>query len=100
MAFFVFSEKLNVYDDSNADYIETAGIAFIGSLGTISLSLPLYKYFSTKAYRNFISSVDRLQNVGRRIIRGKYMKLKTVLETGTVDERRANGQLIRTLLAS
>ena len=50
IAFFVFSEKLNVYEDENPDYIEKrdAGKAFVGSITRTCNSVPLYKYFPTR----------------------------------------------------
>ena len=89
----MFSEKLNVYDDTNPDYIEMedAAKAFVGTLASIVNAVPLYKYFPSKIYHNFLSSMDRLQTIGRKVIAKKYTGLKAAMETGTVDESKANG---------
>ena len=88
----MFSEKLNVYDDTNPDYIEMedASKAFIGTLASIVYAVPLYRYFPSEVYRNFLSSMDRLQTIGRKTIAKKYTGLKAAMETGTVDESKAN----------
>ena len=95
----MFSEKLNVYDDINPDYIEMekAAKAFIGSFTGIASAIPLYKYFPTKVYRTYLSSIDRVQTIGRKIMSKKYADLKAVMETGKIDETRANGQLCKYL---
>ena len=37
--------------------------------------------------------MNRLQTIGRKIMSKKYTELKTALETGMVDENKANGQI-------
>ena len=95
----MFSEKLNVYNDISPDYIEMekAAKAFIGSLFAIGNAIPLYKYFPTKVYRTYLSNIDRVQTIGRKIMSKKYTSLKNVMETGRIDETRANGQLCKYL---
>ena len=93
MSFLVFSEKLDVYDDTNLDYIEMdkAAKAFIGSIIGIATAFPLYKFFPTKIYRNYLGNIDRLHIIVRKIINKNYTGLKAAVETGTVDETKANG---------
>ena len=91
----MFSEKLNVYEDENPDYIEMrdAVKAFVVSLSKITISVPLYRYFPTQTYRDYLSDMNRLQTIGRKIISKKYAELKAAIETGMVDENKANGQI-------
>ena len=94
VAFFVFSEKINVYDENNPEFkeISEASRAFTGSVTSIATTLPLYKIFPTKPYRDYLNNVHRLQNIGRKMIKRKYIELKAAMETGKVDESRATGK--------
>ena len=89
----MFSEQLDVYDDTNSDYIEMdkAAKAFVGSVLGIMTAIPLYKFFPTKIYRNYLSNIDRLNIIARKIISKNYTAFKAAMETGTVDETKANG---------
>lgn len=96
VAFFVFGEKLKVYEDDNPDYKEMsdASRAFIGSLTAIAVAPPLYKIFPTKVYRHYLDSVKRVHSIGKRIMEERHTELKVAMETGTVDESRATGKAV------
>ena len=67
VAYFVFSERLNVYDDTDPVLKEfrEAALDFIGNLAKIAMALPLYKIYPTKAYRDYLNGVNRMQSFGK-----------------------------------
>ena len=62
----MYGEKINVYsgaDPVHQEFID-AGLSYIRSIRGIVLSLPLYKLYPTKAYKDYEKVVRRLHNAG------------------------------------
>lgn len=93
VAYFVFREHLNVYDDTDPLVKEFKEAAqFLASTHTkIFISLPLYKIFPTKPYRNYLKGLSGVYTVGRKLMKKKYESIKEAIETGTVDETKTFG---------
>ena len=66
VAYFVFTEKLNVYDDTDQLLKEfrEAALNFVASLSKIAIAPPLYKIYATKAYRDHLQSISRVHTFG------------------------------------
>ena len=62
----MYGEKINIYsgaDPLQEEFIKAA-LEYIDSLVKIASAPPLYKWFPTKTYRNFVRIVKRMQEVG------------------------------------
>ena len=60
IGYMVFGEKLDTFDESRKDLLEfqDAAIQFFLSLGKLMNEPPLYKYFPTKNYRQFVAAIN------------------------------------------
>ena len=114
VSYFVYGEKIKIY--SGADPIQKefmeAGLNFIRSTAAISVALPLYKIYPSKAFRDFRRIVRRMQGagefgytlskhellyactkiIGKILLGRRYEEIKDAISTGTVDETKAVGK--------
>ena len=62
----MYGEKINIY--SGADSIQQefidAGLNYIRSISNLVFSLPLYKLYPTKTYRDFEKVIRSMQRAG------------------------------------
>ena len=63
----MFSETLDVYSgkDERFKRFQDAAIKFIGSLADVASAAPLYKFFPTKPYREYLQKLNAVQDVGK-----------------------------------
>ena len=62
----MYGEKIKIYTDIEPvqkEFME-AGLEFIDSISTVAFSLPLYKFFPTKVYRDYVGILKRMKRSG------------------------------------
>lgn len=66
MSYFVFTEKLDVYnsDDPTLKDFQKDAFAFIDNLTKVSNAFPLYRIFPTKIYREYLQSLHQINSKG------------------------------------
>ena len=66
VSYFVYNEKIDIYSGKQPDQMEfmEAALAYIGSLLEISTSVPVYRLYQNKAYRDYEKILRRVQKAG------------------------------------
>ena len=61
-----FGEKLDTFDESRKDLLEfqDATLTMISSMAELSIGMPLYKVFPTKAYKDFVYGSNYILEYG------------------------------------
>ena len=96
----IFNEDVDTFSGKNPKAMEfvEATLAFIRSIGEIGRSLPLYKIYPTKPYKEYVANYSRIQRLGKELLNNHYEKLLDDIEAGKVEGENAIGILDQWLI--
>ena len=100
VTYVVFDEQIDVFSgrDARAEEFVKASLDFIESLGLIAGAIPVYKYFPTKRYKFYVTSLQNIRKLGRNLIEHRFDKLSEACQQGTLGETSTVGLLEQWLL--
>lgn len=96
----VFNEDLNVFSDSNAQAkrLIKAVVDHSKAFTEFVLSLPLYKIYPTKSYRNLVGAIEQTRNLANELLDNHYESLLADIKAGAIDPDNIVGLLDQWLI--
>ena len=100
ISYVVFDEQIDVFsgEDARGAAFVKASRDFNDSLASVVYALPLYKVFSTKPYKFYVSSLQNIRKLGRDLMKRRYDQLSEACQQGTLGETSTVGLLEQWLL--
>eukprot|EP00731_Ephydatia_muelleri_P031105 Em0022g619a len=91
IGYMTLGEKLDTFDESKKDLqeFEKISLDYAKNVEVIVFAPPLYKFFPTKAYRDFKRATDCMYEKASHILKDKYDKMVEAINSGVVDEAKA-----------
>ena len=70
MSYFVYGEKVDVYsDDPKLKEFMDLGLKFVRNILSIAIAPPFYRlHIYTKRYKEYVDTLDKLQNIGMFVL--------------------------------
>ena len=89
-AYFIYGEKVNVYsDDPTLNEFMEVGVKSAQNIGAIISIPPLYRYhIPTRTYREFVRTLNKVQDIGKIEIEQNYHSNEIVFSPQLLGSRR------------
>ena len=84
VSWFIFNKDINVFDSNNeeGEKFTKAAVNFTNSLANVIQSLPVYKVFPTKPYKNYVNAVRDMHKLGESMMKARFDELQDLVKKG------------------